>query len=273
MHFSLHSVERGDRLYNEFSEVESALDSYGWQDKGRMPAYWLWVAGDIAWLDDESGTPRRPSDLRLRTPGNVAIYGQDSPDYLHPDLDQPNWRLVLASLGVSGDPSRNELVTRLKELRDDAEDEGRWPPEELKWETAVLYKALAQSLTQAVGRPGLGLEQLRRDFQHHNGLIFTNLGWLPPQGVLAGPPIFGKHRAFAPPVADTNPLWAALRLRDSVLRGLHRCHPCGRPETPHAWTRRGGYPAPNLAGARVPRGNKLHCAGPREAAATSLVDK
>ena len=89
-----------------------------------------------------------------------------------------------------------------------------WPPEELKWETAVLYKALAQSLTQAVGRPGLGLEQLRRDFQHHNGLIFTNLGWLPPQGVLAGPPIFGKHRAFAPPVADTNPLRAALRLRD-----------------------------------------------------------
>ena len=220
-----------DRLYNEFSEVESALDSYGWQDRGRMPAYWLWVAGDIAWLDDESGTPRRPSDLRLRTPGNVAIYGQDSPDYLHPDLDQPNWRLVLASLGVSGDPNRNELVTRLKELRDDAEDEGRWSPEELKWETAVLYKALAQSLTQAVGRPGLGLEQLRRDFQHHNGLIFTNLGWLPPQGVLAGPPIFGKHRAFAPPVADTNPLWAALRLRDpsfedciDVIRAVARKH-------------------------------------------------
>ena len=203
-----------DRLYSEFSEVESALDSYGWQDTGRMPAYWLWVAGDVAWIDDESGTPRRPSDLRLRTPGNVAIYGQDSPDYLHPDLDQPNSRLVLAALGVSGDPSRTELVGRLKKLRDDAEDEGRWRPEEIKRETAVLYKALAQSLTQAVGRPGLGVEQLRRDFQHHNGLIFTNLGWLPPQGVLAGPPIFGKHRAFAPPVADTGPLWAALRLRE-----------------------------------------------------------
>ena len=165
-----------DRLYSEFSEVESALASYGWQDTGRMPAYWLWAAGDVAWLDDESGTPRRPSDLRLRTPGNVAIYGQDSPDYLHPDLDQPNWRLVLAALGVSGDPSRGELVTRLKELRDGAEDEGRWPPEELKRETAVLYKALAQSLTQPVGRPGRGIEQLRRDFQHHDGLIFTNLG-------------------------------------------------------------------------------------------------
>ena len=202
-----------DRLYGEFSEVDSALPNYGWQDTGRMPAYWLWVARDIAWLDDESGTPRRPSDLRLRTPGNTAIYGQDSPDYLHPDLDQPNWRLVLATLGVSGDPSRTELVTRLKELRDEAEDERRWPPEELRRETAVLYKALAQSLRQAAGRSGLRVEQLRRDFQHHDGLIFTNLGWLPPQGVLAGPPIFGRHRAFAPAVADTAPLWAALRLR------------------------------------------------------------
>ena len=75
-----------DRLYGDFSEVDSALDNYAWQDKGRMPAYWRLEAGDVAWLDDESGTPRRPYDLRLRTHGNVAIYGQDSPDYLHPDL-------------------------------------------------------------------------------------------------------------------------------------------------------------------------------------------
>ena len=226
-----------DRLYAEFTEVESALDNYSWQERGRIRAYWLWAAGDIAWLDDESGTPRRPSDLRLRTPGNVAIYGQDSPDYLHPDIEQPNWRLVLAALGVSGDPSRTELVTRLKELREDAEDEGRWPPQELKRETAILYKALAQSLTQAVGRSGLGVEQLRRDFQYHNGLIFTNLGWLPPQGVLAGPPIFSKYRAFAPAIADTDPLWAELRLRKpsfddciDVMRAIARQSRTVRPD-------------------------------------------
>ena len=222
-----------DRLYSEFSEVESALDNYGWQDRGRMPAYWLWAAGDIAWLDDESGTPRRPSDLRLRTPGNVAIYGQDSPDYLHPDLDQPNWRLVLAALGVSGDPSRAELVTRLKELRDDAE--GRKAgglPRNSSGKPQSSTRLLLNRSRRRSGRSGLGVEQLRRDFQHHNGLIFTNLGWLPPQGVLAGPPIFGKYRAFAPPVADTDPLWAALRLRDpsfedciDVIRAIARKAP------------------------------------------------
>ena len=224
------------RLYSEFSEVESALDYSCWQDKGRMSAYWLCVAGDVAWLDDENGTPRRPSELRLRTPGNVAIHGQDSPDYLHPDLDQPDWRSVLAALGVSGDSSQAELVTRLKELRDSAEDKERWSPEEIKRGTAVFYKALAQSLTQ-VGRSGHDIERLRRDFEHHNGLIFTNLGWLPPQGVLAGPPIFGKHRAFAPQIADTDPLWAALKLREpsfedciGVIRAVARKHRTPEPD-------------------------------------------
>ena len=206
-----------DRLLSDFAEVDAVHDYHFWREKGRIAAYWLWVARDVAWLDDESGTPRRPCDLRVRTPGNVAIYGQDSPDYLHPDLYQPNWRMVLAALGVSGDSSRFQLVTRLKELRDDAENEGRWTPEDLKQETAVVYKALAQSLTPASGRSGLGLEQLRRDFQHRNGLVFTDLGWLPPQGVLAGPPIFGRYKAFAPAIADTGPLWTVLRLREPSL--------------------------------------------------------
>ena len=203
-----------DRLLSDFAEVDAVRAYHFWREKGRIPAYWLWVARDVAWLDDESGTLRRPCELCVRTPGNVAIYGQDSPDFLHPDLYDPNWRTVLAALGVSGDPSRSELVTRLKEIRDDADHEGRWTPEELKRETAVVYKALAQSLTAASGRSDLGVEQLRRDFQHRSGLVFTDLGWLPPQGVLAGPPIFGKYKAFAPAIADTGPLWMALRLRE-----------------------------------------------------------
>ena len=205
-----------DRLYGEFSEVESARDNYGWQERGQMPAYWLLVAGDVAWLDDESGTPRRPRELRVRTPGNVAIYGQDFPDYLHPSLYNPNWRTALEALGVTGDPSRSELVTRLKGLRD-TENEGQWTFEEVKRETAILYKALAQSLMSTGGRSGIGVEQIRRDFQHGNGLIFTDLGWLPPQGVLAGPPIFGRYKAFAPAIADTDLLWRSLRLRDPSL--------------------------------------------------------
>ena len=203
-----------DRQFSEFTEVDAAEDYYSWKEKGRIASYWLWEARDVAWLDDESGTPRLPSELRLRTLGNVAIYGQDSPDYLHPDLDQTNWREVLSALGVTGDPSRRELVTRLKELRDEDVSEGRWTREDLRRETAVVYKALAQSLRPSNSRSGLYLEQLRRDFQYRKGLVFTNMGWLSPQKVLVGPPIFGSYKAFAPAIADTGPLWAALRLRE-----------------------------------------------------------
>ena len=41
------------------------------------------------WLDNENGTACKPTELRVRTPSTEAIYGSDSPDYLHRELDQP----------------------------------------------------------------------------------------------------------------------------------------------------------------------------------------
>ena len=215
----LASMTRGwERLLGDFTDVDAVSDYHRWREKGHIATYWLWVARDIAWLDDESGTPRRPCELRVRTPGTVAIYGELSPDYLHPELYQPNWRTALAALGVSGDPSRAELVTRLKELRNGSADERGITTEELKQETAVVYKALAQSLSMAnvastTSRSELSQARLRHEFQQGNGLVFSNLGWLPPQSVLAGPPIFGRYMAFAPAVAETEQLWTTLRLR------------------------------------------------------------
>ena len=202
-----------DRLLSDYAEVDSASDYYGWNSKGWIPAYWLWEARAVAWLDDESGTPQRPSDLRLRTPGTIAIYGEDAPNYLHSDLDSPNRHPILAALGVSGSPSRSELVARLKYLREHSEGDN-FTSTELTQETAVVYKALAQSLTPAGSSSDLNPKQLRTAFQSDYGLIWTNLGWRPPQSALSGPAIFGQFRAFAPNIADTSPLWRALRLKE-----------------------------------------------------------
>ena len=202
-----------ERVFSDFAEVDSAHDYHMWNLKGRIAAYWVWEAGDVSWLDDESGTPRRPSELRVRTPGTVAIYGEDSSDYLHPDLDHPSRRVALSAFGVSGDPSRSELVARLKELRHDSEGEFGLSPSELKREVVVLYKALAQSLTIESYSSDLSSNQLRREFQRHS-LVLANLGWHTPQSVLAGNPIFGEYRAFAPAIAESGPLWEALRLRE-----------------------------------------------------------
>ena len=203
-----------ERNLTDFAEVESAYAYHQWQMKGQIRAFWLWQVGDVAWLDDESGTPRRPIELRIRTPGNAAIYGDDSPDYLHRELYQPNRQAVLRAIGVPGDPSRSELVDRLRHLRDGSDEEEVALSDRVHHrEAAIIYKALAYDLDAAVSRSGLNNVQLRSMFQQGRGLLLTNLGWLPARRVLAGPRIFRDYMAFAPQVEGTEPLWSALNLR------------------------------------------------------------
>ena len=216
-----------DRHLIDFAEVESAYDYFQWQKKGQVRAYWLWQAGDTAWLDDESGNPRRPVELRVRTSGNEAVYGDDSPDYLHKELYQPVREVVLRSIGVSGDPSRSELVDRLRRLRDGlGEGEATLSTSGLHREAAIVYKALAHDLIATTSRSDLNNVQLRSAFQQGRGLLLTNLGWLQLRGVLAGPRIFRDYRAFAPQVQGAEPLWRALSLREpspeDCLRVIHR---------------------------------------------------
>ena len=202
---------------SDFAEVTTADDHYEWREKGRTAAFWLWQARDVAWLDDESETPRRPSELRIRTPGTEAIFGSDSPDFLHQDLvgahpDRRNWQAALGALGMSGDPTRRELVARLRKLRDDIGSEGS-----ADRDAAVVYKALAESLDSSGSRLDLTKQDLRRAFSEGNGLIATKLGWRPPSKVYAGPPVFGRYMPFAPLVPGTDELWNALRLREPSL--------------------------------------------------------
>ena len=203
-----------DRTLSDFASVDSAYDQYYWQLKGQMRAYWLWQVGDIAWLDDESGTARRPIELRVRTPGNVAIYGDDSSEFLHKELYQPNRRVVLREIGVSSDPSRSELVDRLKQLRNESlVIEDGHSSSNLHREAAIVYKALALDLDMPLGSE-LSIPQLRSEFESGRGLVLTDKGWLPPRSVLAGDPIFGDLAAFAPAVAGTERLWRVLNMRE-----------------------------------------------------------
>ena len=209
------------------TEVDSAYDSYGWQKRGQIRTYWLWQASDVAWLDDERGLPRRPSDLRIRTAGAIAVHGENASGYLHKDLNQLNRRLVLSALGVASDTSRSELVNRLVEIRESTEG-GERITIDLKRDVAIVYLALSEGLATAARRTDLSPEQVRMAFRR-NRLVLTNLGWRSPDDVLAGSPIFGDHRAFALEVKGADRLWRALRLKEpshddclEVLRELAR---------------------------------------------------
>ncbi len=200
-----------NRRLSEFAQVDAAAAQYRWVVKGKVPAFWLLRAGDVAWLDDEGGTPRKPSGLRVRTPGNEAIYGVDSPDYLHADLARGSRPALLTALGVSSDPSRSEMMARLRELRYASYGAGV-SSEAQRHEAARVYRTLAQGLTGEAAHSDLTADQLRAEFAR-DSLLLTNVGWLPPRSVLLGPPIFRDLRAFAPAIAGCQPLWRALGLR------------------------------------------------------------
>ena len=200
-----------DRRLSEFAQVDAAAANYRWVLKGKIPAFWLAQAGDVAWLDDEGGTPRKPAALRVRTPGTEAIHGVDSPDYLHADLDQPIRHALLTGLGVTSDPSRSEMVGRLRELRS-ASYQDEVSIEDQRREAALVYRALARGLSSEPIDSDLTTEQVRLEFARGR-LLLTNGGWLSPRSVLLGPPIFRDLRAFAPPISECEPLWRSLRIR------------------------------------------------------------
>ena len=205
-----------DRRLSDFTEVEAVSAHYGWNHRGRIPAFWLAQARDIAWLDDASGTARKPAALRVRTPATLAIHGERSPDYLHADLRYDNrpdtWRELLTALGVASNPSRSELVSRLRELRR-VDSEAGISQDDLRHASALVYQALAQSLDGVTVDSDLTSDQIRQEFVQSD-LLYTDLGWLSPRAVLSGDPIFGSLRAFAPKIRGCKPLWDALRLSE-----------------------------------------------------------
>ena len=236
-----------DRL-GEYAQVRSAYGHRGWRETGETPAYWVWQGRDVAWLDDEQGKPRRPSELRVRTPATEAVYGVDSPNFLHSELHTRGWQPVLSAFGVEGAPSRRQLLSRLKDLRA-AMQAGEYPAREVEKEAAVVYKALARSLRGPSPRSELNQPQLLREFESGDGLILTNSGWRTPQRVFGGEAILGHYSVFAPAVSETDALWDALRLSPpsvmdcvSAIRKISRRFRWMRRTQRSSWMRCGSLP-------------------------------
>lgn len=202
-----------DRIGDK-AEVTAADDYYGWNIRDKAPAFWIWRARTVEWLDNTRARPSAPNELWLRTPANVVVHGVDSDDYLHKDIpsDRPE---ILTLLGVTGEPTMAVMVDRLVELRD-LEAEGG---ETSSADTALLYKGIAGQVGRRRQSPGhLNATRLKSRFLSGRGLIRTDGGWRRPSDLLAGPPVFGHLRSFVPQVEGTEPLWRTLDVPEPSWR-------------------------------------------------------
>lgn len=203
-----------DQRLADRATVTAASTDYVWQTRGELRAYWLWAAGSVEWLDDAAGMKRRPSDLRLRTPASVAIYGTEGANYLRADLHTAARQQVLEALGVGGEASTAELVRHLRGLR--AQAAGAMS-EKWETETAVVYQALAVRFPGGRSASDMHSRTLLREFSDLPGLILSKRGWRRPGEVLLGPPSFGNYRDYVPAVLRTESLWRALQIRDATI--------------------------------------------------------
>ncbi len=200
-----------DRL-DPNTKVRAVDDYYSWQLKGSIDAWWVANAASIPWLTSASGAATKPDHIRIRTAVTEAFFGSNPSEYLDNRLDNTAYQEVLAILGVAGDPRPDQLLGRLRTIRDNFPDDAIAAADH----AAPLYRALA---AQVPGRgvhrrPGqLSSGALRSEFGKDEGLIATNVGWRRPSVVRIGRAVFGLMQPFVPAVEGADPLWKALEIR------------------------------------------------------------
>lgn len=208
----LNSLNRAwDRLA-PYTKVRAVDDYYSWRQRGFVDAWWVASAASIPWLTSADGAATEPDHIRIRTAVTEAFFGSNPSEYLDDRLDNAAYQEVLAILGVAGDPRPDQLLGRLRKIRDSFPADATAAADH----AAPLYRALAAQVPGrgALRRPGqLNLGALRSEFGKDEGLIATNVGWRRPSVVRNGRAVFGFMQPFVPAVEGADPLWKALEIR------------------------------------------------------------
>ncbi|WP_327250251.1 sacsin N-terminal ATP-binding-like domain-containing protein [Streptomyces sp. NBC_01244] len=198
------------------AKVRMAHGYQRWNDKGQTAALWVWRLRDTAWLENSRGELCPPAELTLRTPDTEALYGQEDPNYLHPEIQRAlaTRQDVLTELGVSGDPDVPRLAQRLRELRKRCEDAAE-VPEGLQAEALLVYRALARRLTHRSADTSQAAveEKVRHEFRGED-LVLTDRGWKKSRECFRGPAILRGFRAFALTGEDLDPVWRVLYMAE-----------------------------------------------------------
>ncbi|MCP2323469.1 hypothetical protein HDA40_001976 [Hamadaea flava] len=202
----LETLRRASMLTGTASKVSTATGNYGWNTMGQIQPLWAWRLRRIPWIDDSHGKAVRPDGLHHKTEAAAALYGTDDPGYLHPDFDTfaAKHADCLPILNIAGDPSRTQLLGRLRVLRK------RSPngpvPDHVRTEVHVVYRALAQTIA---GGPGVVHPNL---IPAREKLILTDQGWRQPSEALRGKSILAGYRPYVSADDQLAPLWQALRI-------------------------------------------------------------
>lgn len=208
------------RAFASSIQARAGYHYYSWRSSGRVPATWVAHLKDYAWLLNERGTPKKPTEVGLRNPLTLAIYG-NARDYFAAGLRTEGDRLSVAkTIGIETNPKASTIVELVAEMR----DSGVQPDLEL---LEFRYAALARlcpgdaetaKSTDKVG--DLTVAKLKNRFgsrKSSEGLIFANDSWHPPAKVFSGKQIFHESRPFVTGGKEVSRLWHTLGVQPPTL--------------------------------------------------------
>ena len=219
------------RRYADFQTANAVVGSYGfWVNSREVQATWLARLASTAWLPNGHGALKAPNELALPTGANRLIYGVNRSAYLAKANQSPLQYDFLQALGIRLGPSSDDLISKLRHSCD------KPVTSEVTDQVNTIYHLLAADLQKSATDLFAGRvitpQRLRNAFRAspgRNGLLLANGQWHLPESVLRGPPIFGRHRVFAPHITGLEQLWEALRIPEPsakdcvrVLRKLAR---------------------------------------------------
>jgi len=211
------------RLYEERTTATAAYRGYRqwyFRDIGTVPASWLSQLSCLEWLCNLNGVSKAPRYLALKTPANVAIYG-DAPGLFAYGLDGNAISAVLATaLGMEAAPTASGIIDQLVRLRESVEVVNEARIYQLYRALSALCPETAGSGNQSAAIGDLRLKEVRAKFglnPRQKGLVCVfgtgTPKWTAPTSCFLGPAIFHGRASFAPNLSPLLPLWRVLGIR------------------------------------------------------------
>ena len=203
----------GPRGLEGRAQVTAVYGYYSWRDVGKVTATWLSRISTVPWLSNRNREKRAPRELCIETPSNRAIHGEDPRIWAAEVSGTEAREPALLALGLEGEPSAGTLLDRLSDwvqLQVDGAD--------VAWGDVHGIYAFLSTLCPAypdahrlVG--DVPLAELRARFSSDR-LIWASRGFVAPEEVRLGRPIFGDDIPTVPDHHELNGLWRTLGIQE-----------------------------------------------------------
>lgn len=201
------------RTYQQTATCTAGYYYHIFRELGDVPSTWIARLADQPWLETETGMPKPPRLIDIRSTLTQSIFG-DAKDRFAWGLTRDANASLVSALGIQAQPKASAIISHLVDLRNSVTK-----PDE--FQLREIYQYISGLCPKSWTQPDekvddLTIAQLRGKFgigAHKTGLLWASGSWQAPSRVRLGKTIFGKRRSFVSESPATERLWKVLGIK------------------------------------------------------------